>query len=92
MFKFIHFYSPSGGGMLEESLINSDRNFCEIEFVRFLIEKLAIAIAIDYFYIEKTEQFYLSRNSTRLNQKFPESMSEKTILCSFFPLISNHFN
>ncbi len=43
--------------------INSGRSCCEIEFVRFLIEKLAIAVAIGYFYSENIADSSLSKTN-----------------------------
>jgi len=49
-----------------EPLINSDRNFCEIEFVRFLIEKLAIVVIIGHFYSEKLADSSLRKTNHEL--------------------------
>ncbi len=47
--------------VIRESLNKSDRSCCEIEFVRFLIEKLAIAVAIVHFYSEKLANYSLRK-------------------------------
>ena len=46
--------------------INSGRNSCEIEFVRFLIEKLAIAVAIGRFYSENMADSSLRKTNHEL--------------------------
>ncbi len=56
-------HSISTFNFLRVSLLILVGNSCEIEFVRFLIEKLAIALAIGHFYSEKLA--YSSLRKTR---------------------------
>ncbi len=46
--------------------VSSGRSCCEIEFVRFLIEKLAIAVAIGHFYSENIANSGLSKTNHEL--------------------------
>ena len=73
--------------MFKETLINSDRNFCEIEFVIFLIEKLAIAVAIGHFYSEKLADSSLRKTNHELVRG---SLNEQTLIVRL-KFITGHY-